>query len=65
MKPIDKVIYLLGCLALVGTVFLLSEISDLVFPSDEVSIYVQPEPVVEDKSDCIENTHYIYCTRNK
>ena len=62
MKKIDKVIYLLGCLSFVAVVFLAREISILVLPSDAASTYVQPEPVVPDKSHCIENKHYIYCT---
>jgi len=61
MKPIDKVLCILGGLSIVAAVFIVREVRILVVPRDDVSIYVQPEPVVDGKADCIENTHYIYC----
>ncbi len=61
MKAIDKIIYLLGCLALVAVVFLLREIRVILAPNDSVNIYVQPDAVSPDRSHCIENAVYLYC----
>lgn len=61
MNKIDKVIYVLGCLAVVATVLLLREVRVLLTTTDSVNIYVQPDVVVPDRSHCIENATYLYC----